>query len=247
MLYAGPGCVVTGAASLRQQGVRVPATGVIDVLIPAPAKRQGEGFVRLHQTKRMPEQVFVLNGIRWAPAARAVADTVRGEHDAREMRALVASAVQGGRCTVPQLGLELEAGPARLSGRLRAVLAEVADGIASAAEGDLRQLVKHSGLPEPMYNPDLYIGARFLARPDLWWKDAGVAGELDSREWHLSPEQSEMTMARHSRMTAHGILVVHFTPRQVKTEPRRIVGEFRSAIEEGRRRPPLSIRTVPHE
>ena len=137
----------------------MPATGMVDVLIPAPAKRRGEGFVRLHQTKRMPEQVFVLNGIRWAPAARA--------------------------------------------------------------------------------NPDLYTVSGFLARPDLWWKDAGVAGEVDSREWHLSPEQSEMTMARHSRMTAHGIFVLHFTPRQIKTEPRRIVAEFRSAIEEGRRRPSL--------
>jgi hypothetical protein len=232
---------------LRQQGVRVPASDVIDVLVPAPVKRQDTGFVRLHRTKRMPEQVFLLNGIRWAPAARAVADAVRGEHDVREVRALVASAVQGGACTVPQLALELKAGPTRQSARLRAVLAEVADGIASAAEADLRQLVKRSGLPEPMYNPDLYAASGFLARPDLWWKDAGVAGEVDSREWHLSPEQWEHTMARHSRMTAHGIFVLHFTPTQIKTEPRKIVAEFRSAIEEGRRRPALPIRTDPRK
>ena len=111
----------------------------------------------------------------------------------------------------------------------------------------MRQLVKRSGLPEPMYNPDLYTGAGFLARPDLWWKDASVAGEVDSREWHLSPGQWEHTMARHSRMTAHGIFVLHFTPKQIKTEPRRIVAELRSAIQEGRRRPPLSIRTMPHK
>jgi hypothetical protein len=73
-------------------------------------------------------------------------------------------------------------------------------------------LVKRSGLPEPMYNPDLYTASGFLARPDSWWKDAGVAGEVDSREWHLSPEQWELALARHSRMTAHGIFVLHFTP-----------------------------------
>lgn len=247
VLYAGPGCVVTGPASLRQQGVRVPATDMIDVLIPAPAKRRDEGFVRLHPTKRMPEQGFVLNGIRWAPAARAVADTVRSEHDARQARVVVASAVQGGRCTVPQLALELQEGSARQSGRLRAVLQEVADGIASAAEGDLRQLVKRSGLPEPMYNAELYTESGFLARPDLWWKDAGVAGELDSREWHLLPEHWENTMARGSRMSAHGIIVVHFSPKQVRTEPRRIVAELRSAIDTGRQRPPLKIRTEPHK
>lgn len=247
VLYAGPGCVLTGPASLRHQGVRVPATETIDVLIAAPAKRQSTGFVRMHQTKRMPDETFVLNGIRWAPAARAVTDTVRGELDVREVRALVAGAVQGGKCTVPQLARELEAGPRRWSGRLRAVLEEVAGGMASAAEADLHQLIKRSGLPEPMYNPDLYIGSEFLARPDVYWKDAGVAGELDSRAWHLLPEHWERTMARHGRMTARGIFVVHFAPKQVKTEGRRIVTELGSTLEAGRMRPPLPIRAVPRK
>src|SRR5712691_6359371 len=240
VLYAGAGCVLTGPAALRHQGVRVPATNTVDVLVPVSAKRQDADFVRMHRTRRMPDQTFVLNGIRWALAARAVADSARSEHDLREVRALVAGAVQGGKCTVPQLAAELRAGPTRESGRLRAVLEEVAD-------GDLRLLIKRSGLPEPMYNPDLYAGSTFLARPDAWWKDAGVAGEVDSREWHFSPEQFAQTAARHSRMTAHGILVAHFTPMQVRTEPRRVVAELRSAIEAGRQRPPLNIRTEPHK
>src|SRR5262249_9659056 len=115
----------------------------------------------------------------------------------------------------------------------------------SAAEADLRQLIRRSGLPEPLYNPDLYVGSAFLARPDAWWKDAGVAAEVDSREWHLSPEQWAETVARHSRMTGHGILVAHFTPRQVRTEPRRVIADLRSAIETGSQRPPLKIRTEP--
>jgi len=246
VLYAGPGCVLTGPASLQHQGVRVPATEMIDVLIAAPAKRQSTGFVRVHQTARMPDQTFVLNGIRWAPAARAITDTVRGEHNLRDVRALVAGAVQAGKCTVPQLAQELKSGPRRSSSRLRTVLEEVADGMASAAEGDLRQLIKRSGLPVPMYNPDLYVGSRFLARPDAWWKDAGVAAEVDSREWHLGPEQWQKTMARHDLMGAHGIIVIHFTPRQLKTEGRRIAAELKSAIDAGRRRPPLKIRVEPH-
>ena len=31
-------------------------------------------------------------------------------------------------------------------------------------------------------------GETFLARPDAWWLKAGVVVEVDSREWHLSPE-----------------------------------------------------------
>jgi hypothetical protein len=245
VLYAGPGCVLTGPAALRHQGVRVPATNFVDVLVPMPIKRQGAHFVRMHRTTRMPDQTVVLNGIRWALAARAVADAARSEPDLREVLAVVASAVQGGKCTVPQLAEELRAGPTRNSLRLRTVLEEVADGVRSAAEGDLRQLIKRSGLPEPMYNPDLYVGSAFLARPDAWWKDAGVAAEVDSTEWHFSPEQSAATAARHSRMTAHGILVAHFTPKQVRTEPRRVIANLRSAIETGRQRPPLKIRAEP--
>jgi hypothetical protein len=246
VLHAGPGCVLTGPAALRHQGVRVPATDIVDVLVPVPTKRQSTGFVRMHRTARMPDQTFVLNGVRWALAARAVADTARVEHDLRQVRALVAGAVQVGTCTVPQLADELRAGPTRQSGRFRAVLEEVADGIRSAAEGDLRQLIKRSGLPEPMYNPDLYVGSAFLARPDAWWHDAGVAAEVDSREWHFSPEQWAQTLARSSRMGAHGITVMHFTPKQIKTEPRRITAELKSAIETGRQRPALDIRAVPH-
>src|SRR6185437_6391597 len=142
VLYAGPGCVLTGPAALRHQGVRVPATDLIDVLVPVSAKRQSTDFVRMHRTAKMPDRTFMLNGIRWALADRAVADSARSEHDPREVRALVAGAVQGGKCTVPQLAEELRTGPKRESARLRAALEEVADGVRSAAEGDLRQLIK---------------------------------------------------------------------------------------------------------
>jgi len=245
-LYAGPDCVLTGPAALRQQGVRAPSTELIDVLIPASSKRQSVSFVRMHRTSRLPDQTFMVDGVRWALAVRAVADTARGEYELRDVRALVADAVQGGKCTIPQLAEELRAGPSRDSGRLRAVLEEVADGVRSAAEGDLRLLIKRSGLPEPLYNPDLYVGSVFLARPDVWWKDAGVAAELDSRQWHLSPDQWTNTMTRHSRMSAHGIIVVHFSPSQLRTEGRRIVAELKSAIENGSQRPRLPIRAEPH-
>lgn len=79
VLYAGRGCVVTGLAALQRHGVRVPMSEVVDVLIPEATKRQSAGFVRTHRTTRMPDQPFLANGIRWAPAARAVADATRGE------------------------------------------------------------------------------------------------------------------------------------------------------------------------
>lgn len=85
----------------------------------------------------------------------------------------------------------------------------------------------------------------FLAQPDVWWPDAGVDCEVDSREWHLSPDGWDGTLARHARMSAHGIIVLHFTPRRIRTEPAAVVSDLRQALDSGRRRSPLPIRTVP--
>ncbi len=245
VLYAGRSCVITGPAALRRQGVRVPLSKTVDVLIPASNRRLSTDFVQVHRTTRMPDKPWRLDGIRWAPTARAVADAARIEREPQAVRALVADAVQQGKCTVLQLAAELRAGPSQGSGALRAALDEVADGVASVAEGDLRKLIKVGGLPEPMYNPGLYVGTDFLAKPDAWWPDAGVAAEVDSREWHLSPAGWERTQARHARMSAQGILVLHYAPRRIRTDAAGVVAELRSAIEAGRRRPALAIRSVP--
>src|SRR5262249_50035760 len=49
VLYAGRGCVITGLAALARQGVRVPFTEIVDVLIPHRHSRQSAEFVRVHR------------------------------------------------------------------------------------------------------------------------------------------------------------------------------------------------------
>jgi len=245
VLYAGKSSVITGNSALARLGVKAPAPEIIDVLVPHEQRRQSADFVRIHRTIRMPDQPWRSNGLQWAPPARAVADAVRGFTTMDSARAVVAGAVQQRKCTVQQLAAELRAGPNQGSGALRAALEEVADGIASVAEGDMRKLIKKGRLPEPMYNPSLFIGAEFLASPDLWWPDAGVAGEVDSREWHLSPADWQRTQARHARMSAQGILVLHYPPSRIRSDPAGVVAEIRKALEVGRRRGPLPIRAVP--
>jgi hypothetical protein len=245
VLYAGRGCVITGLAALARHGVRVPISQTVDVLIPHRSSRQSVEFVRVHRTIRMPDKPVIIDGIRWAPVPRAAADAARGQIDARDVRAFVAHAVQQKRCSVLQLATELRAGSHQGSLALREALAEVADGVASVAEGDLRGLVKSGGLPEPMYNPSLFDGAEFLGKPDAWWRDEGVAGEVDSKEWHLSPEDWDKTLARHAKMSAHGIIVLHFTPGRLRASSAEVIAQLRSALEKGRQRPPLPIRAVP--
>jgi hypothetical protein len=242
---AGAGSVLTGIAALRHHGVRVPGSLFCTVLVPAEHHRQGHGYVRVWPTTRMPEFVFTDGAIRFAEAARAVADAGRELGSFREVRAVAADAVQRRRCRIDQLAEELRHAPVRQSAWLRRTLAEVADGVRSAAEGDLRSLIRAAGLPPPMFNARLFIGPDLLAVPDAWWPDAGVAAEVESREWHLSPEDWNRTMSRSRRMGAKGILLVQVSPHQLRTEAERIVADIRDALESGWARPPLAIRTLP--
>ena len=246
LLYAGPGSLITGPTALMHHSIRSgSAVEVIDVLVPIGRQRLSAGFTRLHRTARMPARASSIGPVRLALVPRAVADTVRQLSELREVRAVVADAVQLGRCTVGQLAEELRIGPVKGSAMFRSVLTEVADGIRSTAEGDLRDLIGTARLPMPLFNPSLYDGDLFLGKPDAWWPDAGVAGEVDSRAWHLSPEDWDRTRQRHDRMAAAGVIVLHFSPRELRREPAKAAQLIKGALDRGLNRPPLPIRTIP--
>jgi very-short-patch-repair endonuclease len=243
MLFAGPGSMITGPAALRNYGIRVPESETVDVLVPAERQQASRAFVAIHRTRRMPRQWTTDGPLRFALAARSVADTVRELDKLPDARAVVGSAVQKSRCTVKQLADELAAGPIRGSAQLRAVLAEVADGVRSAAEGDFYTLMKTSDLPKPMFNARLVLDGVLLGVVDAWWPQAGVVVEIDSREWHFRPAEWAATMRRHARLTAAGIAVIHVSPQQVRTEPDRIVRDIAAALRRGN--PATDIVTLP--
>jgi hypothetical protein len=250
LLFAGPNSMITGPAALANYGISRPKVRRVDVLIPLERDRTSPGFVAIHRTRRMPTTATVDLALQFAPAERAVADTVRGLGvpaglaGLTEARAVVASAVQRRQCTVEQLTAELRAGPIRGSARLRSVLAEVIAGIRSAPEGDLRDLIRASGLPQPLFNAALLLDGKFLARPDAWWPEFGVALEVDSREWHLLPEHWEQTMARHRRMSAAGINVLHVSPRQIRELAGQLLAEIEAALRAGRPLPAITTRPL---
>jgi very-short-patch-repair endonuclease len=239
---------VTGIAALWRHGIRSPRSDLVDVLVPADRLRHDTRFVRLHRTARMPDRVFLMGPLRYAPAVRAVADAARLMTGIQDVRAVVADSVQSGKCRPERLAEELGAGPLRDSALLRQALGEIADGVRSAAEADLRNLIRRSRLPGPvLFNAQLFAGPTFIAVPDCWWPDAGVAVEVDSREWHLSPADWERTMSRRSTMSSYGIIVLHFSPRQIRAEPAKVISLIRSALESaaGRSRPAITAVPAP--
>jgi hypothetical protein len=242
LLYAGPGGVLSGPAALHHLGIIGQPPAVFDVLIPAARQRQSAGFAVVHRTTRMPRLVILAGEREFVPPARALADTARGLTDLSDIRAVIDGAVQKGHCTLPLLADELSHGPMRGSARLRRVLDEVSAGIRSPAEAEFRDLILRAKLPEPMFNARLHDSAgAFIAIPDAWWPDAGVAAEVDSREWHLTPQDWERTMQRHAKMSRHGIIALHFTPHQIRVSPQDVVTTITGALSTGCARPRLPI------
>jgi hypothetical protein len=244
LLYGGKGSLLTGPAALRRHRLNCPDADAIDVLIPAATQRQDLAFARFHRTHRIPELHCAEGPLRWVLPARAVADTARGMTGLAEVRALTANAVQRGRCRIALLLDELNSGPMQGSALLRRALIEVAEGVRSAVEGELRDLIKRARLPMPMFNARLYVGSTLIAVTDCWWPDAGVAAEADSREWHISPDDWERTLRRHDAMSAHGIITLHFTPRRIRHEAASVAAVIRDALRAGQARPPLKVRAV---
>jgi hypothetical protein len=69
----------------------------------------------------------------------------------------------------------------------------------------------------------------FLGCAGAWWPEAGLAAEVDSRRWHLSPEDWEKTMDRHGRFGQHGIVTLHFTPHRIRTSPDAVIAKPKDA------------------
>jgi hypothetical protein len=245
LLYAGSGSVITGAVAVRRHRLTCAGLNLIDVLIPADEQRASTGFVRIQRTTRMPDKVHETGGIRFAPAHRAVADAARKMTSFGDVQAVVCAALQRKRCVLPLLIEELNDGPSAGSRSLRRALAEVSDGVRSTAEVGLKRLIDHSDLEKPLYNARLYTpDGDFIAKPDAWWQRAGVAGEVDSREYHMEAADYRATQMRHNRMESYGINVQHWLPSVIATESRTVLSDLRRAIAAGHARPLLSVVTM---
>jgi hypothetical protein len=144
---------------------------------------------------------------------------------------VVAEVVQSRMATVAELHHELASAPRNGSAVLRQVLAEVADGVRSAPEGELRDLMRRSEiLPAVLWNPVLATeSGQVLPTPDGYIEEAGLALEVDSREFHLGANGWAATLERTNRWAAAGIAVLHLRPSQIRKEPERVLAQIERA------------------
>jgi len=245
LVYCGGGATLTGLSALRLHGSRqLPDHPALHVLVPHKRRRLSTGFVIVERTIRLPEHRNV-RGFACAPIARAAIDAARRLTNTAQGRALLAEVVQRRMCSLRELVVELSDAQIRGTALPRKVLREVNGGIRSVAEGDAKRLLTAHHIPPALWNCDIYDEqGQWLGCPDAVWLEHGVVLEIDSLEWHLSPADYRRTQARHRRMTAAGLLVVHVTPSTVRDQGPEFLDELRRtlATASSRPAPALSIR-----
>ncbi|MFJ9343940.1 hypothetical protein ACIRP0_32375 [Streptomyces sp. NPDC101733] len=236
----GDTAVLTGGAALALLGIRDAPRTPADVLVRAPRRLAATPRVRPLTTTRWPATVTV-SGVPSARPVRAAADyAARAEPGERpdRIRSVLAQVVQAGWCHPDDLHAELRASRLLTRPAIRGAAAELLAGVRSVAEALARDALGASDLPEPLWTARLHTpDGAFLASPDAYWPDEGVALEIDSAEYHYTRDSWQATLRRRLRLESHGVLVVSATPAMVRDTPAEVVAALRALLALAGRRP----------
>jgi hypothetical protein len=254
LLLGGPDAMVTGVEACRRHGLRRGPARLrnereipdeVHLLVPHRRQVRSVGYVLVERTTSLPEPVF-RSGIPLAPLPRACIDAARRQRTEGEIAELLSDAVQRRLCTVAELFRELETSSRRHTALPRRVLRSVADGVRSAAELAAKRMWGRTGLPTPMWNVEIYTeDGTFLGVADCWLDDVAMVWEIESSEWHMSPEDHDRTVERAARFTAAGAVYTASKPKKIRTEPAEVARILRATYEQATARPRPPLRAVP--
>ncbi|GAA2798069.1 hypothetical protein GCM10010441_23980 [Kitasatospora paracochleata] len=243
------GAVITGVAALALYGFvsmpRLPAVTGVEVLVPRQRRLKDAGQVRIRRTARALVARSV-HGLACAPVARAVADAVREWTDACAfdtglvgpglLRSLLREAVTRSQdgCTVRELLAELRDAELLEEPRVRAAVDELLAAERESVFLRLGELIDEWLLPVPLTGPELRMrGGTYVAVPDLYWPEAGVAVEVDSELRCVSEGEAAWVRGGQHRMEYLGVRVVYVSGLRLATEPDVVGGELREAFVAG--------------
>lgn len=235
---AGAGAMLTGLDALQLQGIgcaRLESS--VHLLVPArrqPRLVDGVYFERTHQ---LPEPLH-LGGFPVAPLPRAMMDTCRRTRNHHFIEDLLVEAIHRGKVTPATLRDELDRGPKHGSTLPRRKLAEIDDKVRSITRGMAKRLAHQAGLPAPEWRvPITTRNGAHIATADAWWDDVGLAWEVDSYTFDLSPADAMAALNRAARLTASGVLVLHTPSAQLHEEPATVAKLLRGAYQRASARP----------
>ncbi|NIZ92672.1 hypothetical protein [Kineococcus rubinsiae] len=230
-LFAGEGAYLAATTAARWHGVESAGRDTVVRMTAAPGREsKASPGVLVRRTHRPDARPWRRGPLLISSPARAVADAarlLRGD----AVRAVVVEALQRRLVTTAQLVSEVELGPRRGSASVRAAVLTASGGAWSLPEVALLDLLRGSrSLPGVRANPLLLdaSGDR-LPRPDAWIDDVALAVQVHSRRHHCAEDDWRATLRTDTALGAAGVAVLAFTPREIATEPARVLASVESA------------------
>ncbi|MCZ3389459.1 MAG: hypothetical protein LH645_10170 [Actinomycetia bacterium] len=233
LLYAGPDAVLTGGLAAHLLGLRnlpMPVDALpVHILVPPARQVRSAGFVVIERTQRLPEPETI-RGYPVAPLPRAVFDVGRRHTSRIAIRAITLEAVQRKMLEIDDLAEEIRSGQRQWTAVMRDVLGDAIAGVRSVPEAGLRDIVIASDLPEPLWNCQLEtLGGEFIAEPDGYYEDIGLALEVDSREHHYKRvDNFAATWSRHGVYNRHRVLAERILPETIRDDPDSVISAIRA-------------------
>lgn len=235
LLYGGSNAQLCDRTALAAYGVQyLPPDDTVYILLSASDMRSSRDGVRVRRTHR-PSPPRVIDDLRYSPPERALAEFAARVGNDRTACAVLADSVQRRHTTAERLVEELAHVTGRGAGTARRVGLWIAAGARSAPEVEFLEVCRRSRvLPAPLLNPLLELPSGRRVSPDALFEDARLVHETNGRGPHAADDRFDDMQARHDAMTAAGLTVLHSSPRQLRTDSRRVLADVEECYRRAR-------------
>jgi hypothetical protein len=198
---------------------------------PGVGSRSGKPGVRIHSAALPAEHVGGLFAVPVTTVPRTVIDLAR-MLDFRAGLVVADSALQQKLTSRKELRAVIAACPRWRGLRRAADVAEFADGRAESPLESLARLAfRDCGLPPPELQVVVKAGGEFIGRVDFMWKQFGTVAEADGEAKYEDRSRASYEFRRDGRLRDAGFEVVHFTWKDITSDPDAVANSIRRAFE----------------
>lgn len=207
--------------------------GMVTFTIPPGTRKgtYGRSGVICHAAGLPKSQVTSLYGVPATTTCRTVIDIARGS-SFMEGVVVVDSALYERHTSKTELRRTLAACPHWPGIAQASEVVDFANQLAeSAFESCARVVFREQGLPAPeLQIPILGREGTVIARVDFLWRRYGVIGEADGLLKYDSGQKAIAERRRDRRLQEAGFEIIHFTWRELFTDPARVAQRIRDAF-----------------
>lgn len=226
VFVCGKGAVVSHWTATSRWTLLRPSRGSVHVT--APTNRRGHKGIKVHWTQLHPADRTKRDGIPITSVPRTLLD-IAGVADERTLRRAVNQAARTGWLNRRAMDAVLNRNPRRKgSKQLRAVIASVIPATRrsrSDLEVAFLALCADYGLPEPVTN-----GTVLGIEVDFHWPGTNLIVELDSYEYHRTPQEFENDRRRDAHLKRHGYEVLRIPDAWLDSDPAGVADTVRALL-----------------